>query len=127
MNHSGGVLMEAGNRRKFSREFKIEAVRMSNEGIQSINGVARDLGIHASLLGRWRRQLAADSNHAFPGKGKLKEPDEENRRLRREVERLRTERDILKKPSVSFPKKTREVPHHRQPPGYLLSLIHISE
>ena len=83
MNHSGCVLMEAGNRRKFSREFKVEAVRMANEGTRSNNAVARDLGIHANLLGRWKQQLTGDPTHAFPGKGKLKEPDEENRRQRR--------------------------------------------
>lgn len=97
--------MEAGNRRKFSREFKVEAVRMANEGTRSNNAVARDLGIHVNLLGRWKQQLTGDPKHAFPGKGKLKEPDEENRRLRREVERLRTERDILKKAISIFSKE----------------------
>lgn len=43
--------MEAGNRRKFSREFKVEAVRMANEGTRSSTEVARDLGIHVNLLG----------------------------------------------------------------------------
>ena len=97
--------MEAGNRRKFSREFKMEAVRMVNEGNRSMNAVARELGLHANVLGRWKRQLSDDARHAFPGKGKLKEPDEENRRLRREVERLRTERDILKKAISIFSKE----------------------
>ena len=81
--------MEASNRRRFSREFKVEAVRMVNEGNRSMNAVARDLGLHANVLGRWKRQLSDDPNYSFPGKGKLKEPDAENRRLRREVERLK--------------------------------------
>ena len=97
--------MEAGGRRKFSREFKVEAVRMVNEGNRSMNQVARELGINANVLGRWKRQLSDDPRHAFPGKGKLKEPDEENRRLRRENERLRTERDILKKAISIFSKE----------------------
>ena len=97
--------METGSRRKFSREFKVEAVRMATEGNRSMNEVARDLGIHANLLGRWKQQLVGDPQNAFPGHGKLKEPDEENRRLRREVERLRTERDILKKAISIFSKE----------------------
>jgi len=97
--------MEAGGRRKFSREFKVEAVRMAQDGNRSINQVARDLGIHSNVLGRWKRQLSDSPRHAFPGKGKLKEPDAENRRLRREVERLRTERDILKKAISIFSKE----------------------
>ena len=86
--------MEASNRRMFSREFKVEAVRMTNEGTRSINAVARVLGIHVNVLGRWRRQLSDDPNYSFPGKGKLREPEAENRRLRREIERLKAERDI---------------------------------
>ncbi len=46
-----------GRRRHFSREFKIEAVRMTREGDHTLAEVARDLGIGAGLLGRWRRQL----------------------------------------------------------------------
>ena len=89
--------MESGNRRKFSREFKVEAVRMATAGDRSLNQVARDLDLHATVLRRWKRQLSDHPRHAFPGKGKLKEPDEENRRLRREIERLRDEVRHFKK------------------------------
>ncbi len=58
--------------------------------------VARDLGIDRSLLGKWKQDLMADPEHAFPSKGRVKPEDEELRRLRREVEVLRQERDILK-------------------------------
>lgn len=84
-------------RRSFSREFKLEAVRLVTEGGLSLSQAARDLGISESMLGRWRRQLVQDPGEAFPGKGHLKSQDEELRRLRRENEVLRQERDILKK------------------------------
>lgn len=84
-------------RRSFSREFKLEAVRLMAEGGLSVAQVARDLGIGESVLGRWRQQFAADPEEAFPGKGHMKSQDEELRRLRRENEILRQERDILKK------------------------------
>jgi transposase len=84
-------------RRSFSREFKLEAVRLMTEGGLSVAQASRDLGIRESVLGRWKKQLAEDSVEAFPGKGHLKSQDEELRRLRRENEILRQERDILKK------------------------------
>jgi len=87
-----------GDRRRiFSREFKLEAVRLMTEGGLSVAQASRDLGIRESVLGRWKKQLAADPEEAFPGKGYLKSQDEELRRLRRENEILRQERDILKK------------------------------
>jgi transposase len=84
-------------RRAFSREFKLEAVRLVTEGGLSLSQAARDLGIAESVLGRWRRQLTEDPMEAFPGKGHLRSQDEELRRLRRENDILRQERDILKK------------------------------
>ncbi|MFH1058842.1 MAG: transposase [Pseudomonadota bacterium] len=63
----------------------------------SVSQAARELGIRESVFGRWKKQLAEDPEEAFPGKGRLKSQDEELRRLRRENEILRQERDILKK------------------------------
>ena len=85
------------HRRSFSREFKVEAVRLMTDGGLSVAQASRDLGIRESVLGRWKKQLAADPEEAFPGKGHLKSQDEELRRLRRQNEILRQERDILKK------------------------------
>ena len=85
------------HRRSFSREFKLEAVRLVTEGGLSLAQAAPDLGVRESVLGRWKQQLAEDPEEAFPGKGRLKSQDEELRRLRRENEILRQERDILKK------------------------------
>lgn len=85
------------SRRSYSREFKFEAVRMVLESGLSVSQVARDLGVPESALWRWKQQYEDDPAQAFPGKGRLKPADEELYRLRRELERVREERDILKK------------------------------
>ncbi len=84
-------------RRSFSREFKLEAVRMVSEGGHSLAQVARDLDIRPDMIRRWRRQLQADPEQAFPGVGQRKSRDEEVWQLRRQLERVTQERDILKK------------------------------
>ena len=73
----------------------------------SVARVARDLGIDRSLLTKWRRELTVDPDHAFPGKGRFKPMEEENRRLRKELEVARQERDILKKATAFFAKNSR--------------------
>ena len=87
----------SATRRSFSREFKEEAVRMVTEGGHSLAQVARDLEIGPNLLRRWRRKLEEDPEQAFPGVGRRKARDEEMWRLRRDLERVSQERDILKK------------------------------
>jgi transposase len=89
-------------RRRFSQEFKIEAVRMVVEQGRDLYDVCRDLEIRPDMLRKWKRKFENDGKHAFPGSGHLKPEDEENRRLRRENERLRMERDILKKAVAIF-------------------------
>lgn len=89
-------------RRKFNREFKIEAVRMVLERGRRISEVSRDLDLRPEMLRRWQRELEADQQQAFPGQGHLKADEEEMRRLRRELERVREERDILKKALAIF-------------------------
>ncbi len=88
-------------RRSFSKEFKLEAVRLVIEVGDSIARVSRDLGIRSALLGRWKQEYEEDQGNAFPGKGQLK-PGDELQQLRRENARLRMERDILKKAAVIF-------------------------
>lgn len=92
-------------RRRYDRQFKLDALRMVAEGDRPVAAIARDLGIHPNVLYKWRDQLEADPEHAFPGKGKLKPEDEELRRLRREVENLKEERDILKKALAVFSRR----------------------
>ena len=94
-------------RRRHSAEFKVEAVRMVTDKGLSVTQVARDLGIERSLLTKWKRELTEDPDHAFPGKGRLKPMEEELRRLRRELEVVRQERDILKKATAFFAKNSR--------------------
>jgi transposase len=84
-------------RRSYSREFKLEAVSMLTDGGVSIAQAARNLGISENSLWRWKKEFEEDPDHAFPGKGHLKPPEDKLARLRRENRRLRQERDILKK------------------------------
>lgn len=88
--------------RKFDLEFKLEAIRMASEPGVTNREVEKRLGIGQGVVGRWKRQFQNDGAQAFPGKGHLKPEDEELRRLKRENERLRRERDILKKAVVIF-------------------------
>ena len=84
-------------RRKFGREFKIEAVRLVRERGVSVAQAARDLDVHETMLHRWVKQATADPQQAFPGQGQMKPEQIEIDRLRKEVARLKAERDILKK------------------------------
>lgn len=89
-------------RRTYTREFKIEAVRLFTQGDHRLSQVARDLDVDRKLLRRWADQLEQEQEQAFPGKGHVKPQDEEFRRLKRENERLREEREILKKALAIF-------------------------
>jgi transposase len=89
-------------RKQYTKEFKIEAVRLSEESDVSVYAVAIELGIHPNSLYKWRQQYLSEGKEAFPGHGKMKASDEEVRRLRRELARTREERDILKKAIAFF-------------------------
>ena len=91
-------------RRKYTREFIIDAVKLSQEAGKTVAATAESLGIHENLLYKWRRLYAADAENAFPGKGHMKPKDEEIYRLRKELERTTRERDILKKAVGIFSK-----------------------
>ncbi len=86
-------------RKRYSREFKIETVNLVTERGMSRTQVARDMGIDVQTVRKWVKQLASEGQHAFPGHGHPR--DDEMVRLRRENDRLRQERDILKKHSAS--------------------------
>ena len=89
-------------KRKYDKEFKIEAVRLATKGDRSTAEIARDLGIHPNLIYNWRERLAEDQDHAFPGQGRLKPEAEEMRRLKRQLADIQEERDILKKALAIF-------------------------
>lgn len=89
-------------RRKFSREFKLEAVRLVKDRGVAAAQAARDLDVHENVLRKWVRDLSTDPQHAFPGNGQMKPEQLEIDRLRKEVAKLRAERDILKKAAAYF-------------------------
>ncbi len=93
-------------RRKFTREFKLEAVKLVRERGVTVAQAARDLGVHGTVLRRWVQEWAADSQQAFPGQGQMKPDQLEIERLRREVIKLKAERDILKKAAAYFAKES---------------------
>ncbi len=83
-------------RRKFSREFKLEAVRLIRERGVTVAQAARDLDVHENVLRRWVRDHEADPGSAFPGHGVMKPEQQEIERLRRELASMKAQRDILK-------------------------------
>ncbi len=89
-------------RRRFSREFKLEAVKLVRERGVALAQAARDLDVHENVLRKWVREFAADPQQAFPGQGQMKPEQLEIERLRREVQKLKAERDILKKAAAYF-------------------------
>lgn len=96
-------------RRNFTREFKLEAVRLVTEGKHSITEASRMLGIRPVMLREWKRQVEsrpkASPEEIFPGHGKVASQEAELDRLRRENEILRQERDFLKKAAAYFAKE----------------------
>jgi transposase len=96
----------ARQRRTFTREFKAEAVRRVTEQGRSLAEVARDLDLSESMPRSWKQALADDGERAFPGKGNLPAVDEELRRLRAENQRLRAEREIVKKATAFFARES---------------------
>jgi transposase len=83
-------------RRQFTREFKLEAVRLIKDRGVAYARAAEDLGVHPTQLRDWVKKFADDPQHAFPGPGQMKPEQLEIARLKREVAKLKAERDILK-------------------------------
>lgn len=93
-----------GRRRSYTREFKFEAVKLIRDRGVSYAQASRDLGVHANVLRKWVADYEADPAQAFPGQGQMKPEATEIERLRREVTKLKAERDILKKAAAYFAK-----------------------
>lgn len=93
-------------RRKFSAEFKRGAVRLVREQGLSVVEVARDLDLHENVLRKWVHRFEQDPQHAFPGQGRQSPEQAEIAALKREVHKLKTERDILKKAAAFFAKES---------------------
>ncbi len=92
----------AKKRKQFSKQFKLDAVELVTEQGYKASEAARNLGIHHSSLRNWKKQLETDGNQSFPGKGHMTFEKEELYRLRKEVKKLRMEREILKKAAAFF-------------------------
>lgn len=95
--------MTRKDRKRYSREFKLEAVRRSYESGKPVTEVARELDISVHHLYRWRDEAAKGGERVFPGHGKRNTPNELEA-LRKENSQLREERDILKKSLIFFAK-----------------------
>ena len=101
-------MKEIRKRRQYTREFKAETIEFLLRGGKSTVEVARDLGIRAELLYRWKREYLNDKEHSFPGAGHLRDPEDEKiRKLERELRSVKEERDILKKALAIFSKTPR--------------------
>jgi transposase len=91
-----------GARRKFTAEYKREAVAMLEAPGVTVSQIAGELGIGANVLGRWRRELRQAPTQAFVGNGRSR--DEEMSQLRRELARVTKERDFLREAAAFFAK-----------------------
>jgi transposase len=101
-------------RRRFTREFKLEAVRLIRDRGVSYARASQDLNVHPTQLRNWAKAFADDRQHAFPGQGQMKPEQLEIARLKREVLKLKAERGILKKAAAYFAKgSTRSSPSLR--------------
>lgn len=89
-------------RRKFSRQVKLEAMRQVKDRGVSVAQAARDLDVQENVLRKWVRELSGKSQQAFPGHGQIRPEQQEIVRLRRHVAKLKAERDILKKAAAVF-------------------------
>ena len=94
-------------RKKYSKEFKLDAISLVTEKGYTRAEAANSLGINANMLGRWIKDYQDDDGKAFRGNGKLTEEKAELRELRAKVKRLEMEKEILKKATVFFAKETK--------------------
>ena len=98
-------MTQTGNesRRKYSKEFKVDAVELMMRSNKSFTEIAASLGIRADLLRRWEKEYSANKTAPFPGSGHLKDPEDERfRKLERELRIVTEEREILKKALAVF-------------------------
>ena len=94
-------------RKKYSKEFKLDAIALVLEQSYSRSEAARSLDINANMLGRWIKEHQAQAEQAFRGNGKLTEEQAEIRKLKEQVRRLEMEKEILKKATVFFARQTK--------------------
>ena len=93
-------------RKRYSKEFKLEALRLMEESGKPAADVARELGIRRNQLYKWQEKLSAHGKNAFPGHGRRPAKEDEVARLKRELARVKEERDILKKAAQYFARES---------------------
>lgn len=91
-------------RRRYSPEFKREAVALAQQSGVSCREVALEIGVAPNLLSRWKREMTESSGKAFSGSGTPR--DEEMARLKRELARVKKERDFLREAATFFAKES---------------------
>lgn len=91
--------------KQYSKDFKLEAIKLAEESDKPVTQIARELGIRVNQIYKWRKELSAKSDDAFPGNGKQSGKTAELTKLKKEVERLRMENEILKKAAIYFAKE----------------------
>lgn len=94
-------------RKKYSKEFKLDAISLVTEQGYSRSEAARSLSINPTILNRWIKENESDDGQAFRGNGKLTSEQLEIRRLREENKRLKMEKEILKKAAAFFAQETK--------------------
>lgn len=94
-------------RKKYSKEFKMDAIALVQDQGYSVTDAARSLDINDNMLRRWIAELKGGDDKAFRGNGKLTDEQAEIRSLKEKVKRLEMEKDILKKATVFFAKETK--------------------
>jgi transposase len=91
--------------RKFTKEFRQNAIQLVVEKGMSVGKVARELDVHRNLIHKWRREYLAEGENALAGSGKTTPKTAEVKRLQKELEDVKEERDILKKALSVFTKR----------------------
>jgi len=94
-------------RKKYPKEFKLDAVSLVLEQGYSRAEAAKSLSINANMLGRWIKEAESEDGQSFRGNGKLTEEQEQIRALQKRVKHLEMEKEILKKATVFFAAETK--------------------
>ena len=94
-------------RKKYTKEFKLDAISLVRDQNISVAEASRNLGVSPQMLGRWIKEEESEDGQAFRGNGKLTPEQDEIRKLKTQVKRLEMEREILKKATVFFAKETK--------------------
>ena len=97
----------SSTRRTYTREFKVEAAKLSYNSDKPVEEIAESLGVSQSSLNRWRREYREDPDQAFPGQGQQKERDAEVARLKKALKQAQMENEILKKAAAIFTQNLR--------------------